>query len=367
MGRNIVNEMDTIFKILEDSISDDYIHLVLNLRRHIKAQGDETPVCDFVSKAKIKTISCATERICLFEYKEQRYLLVEDKHSESLKEIGFEFESDISITQGAAMLAISHKQLALRDEINSLLLIERCFGVPPIIESSKDIEFDFSEIADFFVPYCVIKLDDTRFSLAFEEDFSRLVCYLQIGQASFMDEATKDRIKNLLLLHSSRSIAASLINSMQNPLAEYAFLQLYQCIEYLFKLNNCFIISANHELDLETAIDIVLSHEFKISEMENLYQVLRNNASETSIDSMISIIPTFPDDTSDVFKKASLHIYKLRCNIAHLRYNQDVLPDINWESNIKALIEIIFSIYQKRDADIVEICLSKNSWKTISI
>lgn len=367
MNRNILNTMNSIFETLKTFVSDDDAYRIVNIDRHIKAQGDEAPVCDFVKRAKIKSFRCSTESICLFEYNEQRYLLVSDEHGPLLSEIGFEIESDIAILQGAGMLAISNRQLPLRDNTNSLLIIEHCLGIQSDVPGETSIEFDFSTIANLFIPYCIVKLDDSRFPLVFEEDLNRLVCYLLAEQSPGLDASAKSRIKSLSLMLSSRTISASILNGIQSPLVEYTFLQFYQCIEYLFKLNNCFSISEGHNLPLVKSIEIVLAHELKITEAENLYQVLKNNASEASIDSVISIIPQPIEEHSDKVKVASNYIYRLRCSIAHLRYDQDDTSNVNWIRCTEALIEVIFSVYQKRDSDIIQICTNKNSWKPISM
>ena len=50
-----------------------------------------------------------------------------------------------------------------------------------------------------------------------------------------------------------------------------------------------------------------------------------------------------------------------------LGYLQDDISNIDWENCITALIEILCSIYQKRDKDIIEVCKSKKSWAEILI
>lgn len=60
------------------------------------------------------------------------------------------------------------------------------------------------------------------------------------------------------------------------------------------------------------------------------------------------------------------YIYKLRCNIAHLRYNQDDIS-VNWGKCVEALVEIIYSIYKKCDTEIVSICTNKGAWKPIGM
>lgn len=367
MNRNILATMDAIFETLKKNVSDEDEYRIVNIERHIKAQGDEALVCEFVKRAKVKLLQCCMEQLCLFEYNEQRYLLASDQHNSTLMEIGFEIETDVTIKQGAGMLAIANNHLPLREDISSLLIIEHCLGVEPDTPGGTSVTFDFSLISNLFTPYCIVKLDDSRFPLVYEEDLNRLVCYLLTEQTPNLSASAKSRVKSLLLMLSSRTISASILNSIQSPLVEYTFLQFYQCIEYLFKLNNCFSLSEKHNLCLEKSIDIILAHELKISEVENLYQVLKSNASDSSVDTVINIIPQAFEESGDKFRKASNYIYKLRCNIAHLRYDQDDVSNVDWTSCTEALIEVIFSVYQRRDSDIIQVCTSKGAWNSINI
>lgn len=197
--------------------------------------------------------------------------------------------------------------------------------------------------------------------------YDRLGCYMFVEDAKSLSTSSRERIKGLVLLRSSGTISASILNSIQSPQMEYTFLQLYQCLEYLFKLNNCFLIATGHSIPLEKSIDIVLTYELKVSESENLYSVLKNYASETSIDAMISAIPNCQSQTTetDKFRIASNYIYRLRCNIAHLRYNQDNLSNVDWSKCVDAIIEVIYSVYQQCDSKINQICMSKNAWKDV--
>lgn len=367
MSRNIIETMDSIFENIKSLVDDDDECRITDVKRHIKAQGDETSVCEFVKHAKVKYLRCVYGLFSLCEYKNQRYLLAFEKYSPGFSEIGLEIESDSTVIQGAAMLTMAHGNLPFRKEINSLQIIESCLGVEPETPDNPNITFYFSDIANLFVPYCIIKLDDSRFPLIYEEDINRLGCYMFAEDAQNLGKSSKERIKGLVLLRSSGTISVSILNSIQSPLMEYTFLQLYQCLEYLFKLNNCFLIATGHSLPLEKSIDIVLTHELKVSESENLYSVLKNYASETSIDTMISAIPNCQPKTAetDKFRIASNYIYRLRCNIAHLRYNQDDLSNVDWSKCVDAIIEIIYSVYQQCDSKINQICMSKNAWKDI--
>lgn len=363
MNRKILEEMEKIFDNLKSHVSDDDKGRILNVTRHITPAGDAKPVCEFVKSALEKDMYCSSQYLSLFKYREQRYLLLDEKFREGLSEIGFEFEDNDAIIQGAGMLAIASKLLPFRQEISSLQIIEKCLGVEA--DDKDNICFDFSQIKSFFRPYCVVIVDDSRFQLSFTEDLNRLMCYLLIEKSNKFERCTKTQLKNLLLLLSSRSIAGCILNSIQSSLLEYVFLQIYQCIEYLFRLNNSFNIAVMHGIPLEKSIDIILAHELKISESENLYQVIKDNASDAAIDNFIQILPTTPSSDSDTYRMVANYIYKLRCNIAHLRYQQDDISNVDWEKCIAASVEVLYSIYQKLDNDIIQVCNSKNTWTVI--
>lgn len=367
MSRNILETMNSIFENIKSLVDADDECRITDAKRHIKAQGDETAVCEFVKYAKVKYLHCVYGLFSLCEYKGQRYLLGCEKYSPGFSEIGFEIESDSTVVQGLAMLTMAHGNLPFRKEINSLQVIENCFGVEPENTDDPNITFVFSDIANLFVPYCIIRLDDSRFPLIYEEDINRLGCYMFVEDAKNLSISSRERIKRLVLLRSSGTISVSILNSIQSLQMEYTFLQLYQCLEYLFKLNNCFLIATGHSISLEKSIDIVLAHELKVSESENLYSVLKNYASETSIDAMISAIPNCQSQTTetDKIRIASNYIYRLRCNIAHLRYNQDDFSNVDWSKCVNAIIEIIYSVYQQCDSKINQICMSKSAWKDI--
>lgn len=367
MSRNIINTMESIINVLKKHISDDDIGRIVDARRHIQPFGDADPVCDFVKKAKIKHIKCNSEDLCLFDFNNEIYLLLSERHHNTLKKIGFELETDPAVIQGAGMLAIAYEYISLKENIDSLWIIEHCLGIEPETGSGGDIAIDFSTILDFFEKYCIIKRDDSRFELFYKEDYNRLMGYLLAEETTTITLESKNRVQELLLLHSSRSIAGSILNGIQSSLMEYSFLQFYQCLEYLFRLNNCFAISEKYDVDLKKSIDIVLEHEFKKSESENLYQVLKANIEETSLKPFKDFLCENSFEEGDAFKKIMNYVYKLRCNVAHLRYIQDDISDVDWRKCIAALIEIIFPIYQKRDSDIIQVCNIKNTWSKMEI
>lgn len=364
MSRKILDVMDLIFERLKSKLSDDDLGLVADVQRHIQAEGDEGPVCDFVKFGKISPFYRNKEWLCIFEYRDQQYLLLEEKHYNSMTNIGFEMESDVSIIQGAGMLAIAEKHLCIRGNISSLDIIDRCLGIEP--DEGNDVTFSFSDILSLFVPYYIFKVDSSRFELTYYEDINRLICYLLADENSVpLSNLNTDRIKTLMLLNSSRSIAATILNGLSSSLIEYTFLQIYQCIEYLFKLNLSFSLSKNHNIPLEKSLGIVLTHEFRMAESENFYHVLKENIPIDIMESHAEILPDTAGLESDIYRRMSTYIYKLRCNVAHLRYKQECLTDVNWAKCIDILLEIATLIFQRRDSEIIQACNNNNTWELL--
>lgn len=367
MNRNILATMESIIRVLESNVSEDDYYLITNIQRHIIPDGEIEPVKDFVKSAKIKSVTCYLEALFVYEFRDQRYILIPEKYLNEVLEIGLNIESDMAIIQGAGMLAIASGHLQLEKNVDSSLIIEKCLGIIPENSNDTDIEVDFSEITKLFLPYCIVQADDSRFPLVYMEDFNRLAGYLLTDSCGILEQSTKGSLKQLFLLTSSRSIAGSLLNGIQNPLIEYTYLQIYQCIEYLFRLNNCFTIAETHGVDLSTSMNIVLDYEFRISESDNLFQILRKYADQSSIDLIVDLSPMSATDANDIYQKATTYIYKLRCNIAHLRYKQDDTSSVSWVKCVNALIDVVLSIYQKCDYDIVSVCTAQNAWLPFSM
>lgn len=365
MSRNVLKQMNAIIDVLKSYIDEEYKNWIVDIERHIVGQDDDTTTIDFVKKAKERYFVFNNNFIGMFEYNSKEFILLPKKYEEAIEDLGLKIETDLSIIYGAGMLAIGKDKLPLKAGINSLSIIEHCLGIEPL-DNDENVVLEFRDISNIFTPYIVIEVDNSRFELLYEEDLFRLLVYGASECNLINNKSVNQIIKNIVLLNSSRSIAPSLASFYESSLIEYSFLQLYQCIEYLFKLNNSFLISDSYKVNVNAVVDIIKSYELKISELENLYKVLKNNASENSIETFFDLISVGNDENVDKTKFVANYIYKLRCNIAHLRYEQDdLLMDVEWKKCIDALVNIIFSIYTKLDDRVTNVCLDKKSWKKI--
>lgn len=362
MSRNVNDTMSRIFDVLIKFVDEDDMSRIVQTTRHIIADGDEVPVINFVKYSKIKIAIYNQLTIISFDYMDKKYILIQDKYSFEVQRIGLDFEIDSAIIQGAGMIAISENCLALNSGITSLAIINNCLGIKDD-NDEENISFQFSQISQLFEPYCLIRVDEDRFQLQFEEDFNRFYGYIITNGNRQIPSNAVIRLASTLLLLSSRSIAASIINCIESRLIEYSFLQLYQCLEYLYIINSSISISLSHGISQETAIDIVTSYKLKTAEEENLYQVLRTNTPESVVQPLYDEISPTIDESADKYRASAAYIYKIRCNIAHLRYNQaNILSTIELGKLIDSMSEIIYYTYQKMDNDIKNICLNKESW-----
>ena len=300
--------------------------------------------------------------------------MVSNIFSSALREIGLDEyiipeenpNDELELTQGCEMLAICEGIIGISPKYDSLVLIDECLGIEG---ENGECVFDFADLRKLFSESTIFVMDDSRFLLQYEEDFYRLCCYCICDCAYMVDQQIKQVIKKLVLLESSRSIAASIINGLKSPLKEYSFLQYYQCLEYLFRLNNSFALQDKFSIGVSQSIGIVTNYDFKLTEDENLRRVIIDNTVETDIDAYFATTgeKSDPGDSKEKkCKSVAQKIYKIRCQIAHLRYGQDTfLETLNWDNLILGITELILAIYQKCGTRIEATCNANNVWKTI--
>lgn len=362
MSRHVVKTMNAIFDALKESVFDDHRYLVADVTRHIHAAGDESSVCEFVKNAKFQIYQFGDDVVFMLMHNQQYYLLLLEDHTQAMIHLGLERMSNIEVVQGSGMLAQASGKWPVKKSISSLDIIDRCLGI-----DDPDSVFEYSDICDLFNSYGVWEIDNSRFELVFKEDIDRLISYILAYEDKTSSAQSKASTQALMLLKSSRSVAASVVNSYRSSLPEYTFLQWYQCIEYLFRINNSISISSLHNVPIDTAIDIVTDHELKISEEENLYQVLKSHASDTAIDYFLNRTALTLEETSDKVRCVAKYIYRHRCSIAHLRYNQDTsFKNSDWKGITEALVEVVYSLYIACDDSINTICTNKHVWTPLS-
>lgn len=365
MNRNVNETMDGIINTLINFVSEDDKSRIANVkRRHIRATENDEPIVEFVKKVEVKTYKIYNDSFSLFFYSDERYLFFSQQYESSIYDLGLIPCADLTITLGCSMICISMNALKLKNTTTSLDIINMCLGIEAQNDKG-DAVIEYDNIKELFDPFCVVQVNSC-FNLTYIEDIYRIYAYILSCTDKEYIEGINTKIQELALLESSRSIALSLINFYKSSIDEYSFLQLYQCVEYLFKINNSIIISKKLNIDNKEVIDIISHYDLKKAEKDSLIDVLKESE-ETYITNFYNIIATEKHDEDNPTKIAAEYIYKLRCNVAHLRYDQNNLSNkYEWNSIFSALLDIIISIYEKLNGTILEICMHKSTWKTIS-
>ena len=379
MSRNVNKCIDRIFDRLRHAIAEEDESRVASINRHIKASGDELTAIDFVKSASVLKLPVDPCIGGIYLFREKLYLLVKDIYSEAVQELDLvklnnsDYDTvsseSIQIIQGCEMLAIYEGIISVKQSYSSIQIVDECLG--QVENNTEDIVFSFDSIKTFFEECAVFAIELNRFELQYFEDLYRLCGHLISYRKSSLSIDTYSKIRELLLLRSSRSISASVISGLQSSLKEYSFLQLYQCLEYMFRLNNALAIVKSHGVAQEAAIKIVQEYEFRLTESENLKRVIENHATGTAVDEFIVYLNNFDPTVSqkshqEKCTKVSEYIYKIRCNIAHLRYKQDTsLMPKDWDCAIEKLAKLVFEVYSNRDKDIIQICELNSAWKVL--
>lgn len=357
MSRNVITAMNKIIAGLKMCIEEEDKHRILLDKFDIKANvDDDAPVEAFVAKSEIYIKYTDNLFLCGFKFNDSVYILVPNSTENFFINMGLEKIDDAIINDGAGMLAIACNVLPLRDGVKSLDIINACLG-------EKEKEILFSEIQNLYEEYSIIKVPSDRFKLEYDEDFERIHSLMILDKFN-CSETFKSAIEKLLLAESSRSIALAIYNALISVTWEYSYLQLYQCLEYLFIIKNGLSLADDYDLTKSTAVDIAASGKLKSTELENLVSVI-SSTSEMYIDDFYSNIIN-DGDVDNKKQSVAKYIYKIRCNIAHLRFNQDVL-DIDGIKNeiLQRMAEIIFNTYENNKSEIIEICNDKKLWKEI--
>lgn len=137
----------------------------------------------------------------------------------------------------------------------------------------------------------------------------------------------------------------------------FAYLQLYQCLEYLFVIYHADTMMNKYNISHETAVKIILDNSVRNSEKDTLESVIKNYATQFCLDNLAKII----HDSNATDETIHAHIYTIRCAIAHLRFMQkNTTQTYNWETEIGLVLELIANIYSAQDEMLAEIANKNN-------
>lgn len=361
MSRLVIKTMEEIFNCLEKNIKEEHKSLIKRHERHIKASGDETLTISFVKDAKLLNfgdkMSCS---ICGLKYQNDIYIVTRSSNAALFETLFLEIVPDqaIELYQGAGMLAIAYNFLTLKEGISSLDLVDRCLGM-----DKENNCFLFEDICNLFEKYSVFKIDEHIFSFKYAEDFDRLEAMMLMTSDKYYGSTIQSNLNRLLCMCGSRSIAASIINGIKSSQWEYCYLQFYHCLEYLFAISNAIDLQLKYiNVDIALAIDIASDGVLKKAEKDSLVGVISKYTPKNTLDNFCKFTHACDEAESKVDKAAD-YIYKIRCNLAHLRFKQDALPlKCEYDIMLDEITALIADTYENLEEKIIEICSLKDSW-----
>lgn len=372
--KDIVND---IFKKIEDAINqEDSVRIITSVDRYLEFQQEiDKDVFNFITKSQVKQISVANICIVLeIIFKEERYIVfpIDYIGENTLKEFDLEIIELDYVIQGSKILAINKDCVSIKREIESIQLINKCMGIEPD-KHDNIVHFTYDEIESLFDNIIVGKVSNDDNQIQYEEDIYRLLAFENLKVENLLiTETTKQELKQLLAMKSSRSIANSIINVTLNKRNVYLYLELYQCLEYLFIVNKALKISSDYKLNEETAVKIVICENIKMGEIVSLHNLLQENCDKEVLKNFYNYIRNYnltlseADGEGQFIQKVSDFIYKLRCNIAHFKYKQDEdICKVDFIWLIENMSKIILNIYETMDDNIVNLCETTEIWKIL--
>lgn len=367
MSQNVIGIINSIFEKVIDFTENDDKYRIANTKRFLEVEANLVSIAfNMVSNANLKVIKTNDfVNILSVSYKEEKYAVFPDKYSESLEVIGLKKVEDSAIEQGIGILALGSGYIGIKEGITSLEIINQCLELEPE-DGSDHVNFTYNQITDFFQGFEVVKVDDGSFKMEYKEDFLRMYAImLTVFPNDSLTEKTYCNLREILHMESSRSVSESIISTILSGMNEHKFLELYQCIEYLFIIYNAGEIASKYSIDKNNAVDLVINENLKITELSNVSNIIGKYASETLITNFYDVLLD-EGECDNKPERVSKYIYKIRCNVAHLRYKQEqLLETLKWKDILENVSNIILSIYRNMDDDIISLCKNTNAWTSI--
>ncbi|PTQ84505.1 hypothetical protein C8U37_10872 [Trichococcus patagoniensis] len=367
MSQNVVSVIENIFTRLSGLVDEEDKSRIISTKRYIVIDEKyKNEAFKAAKHAEIKQIR-TNDRVNIFtaNYKEERYIVLLEKHFNMLDVVGLVKENDDGIQQGIGILAMSSDCISIKDGLSSLEVINQCLEISS--ENGADhVDFTYNQIADFFEEFIVAKILNTSIKVSYMEDLLRMHgIMLTISSNNSLSDKACENLRDLLFLESSRSISTSIINLIQSGMNEHKFLQLYQCIEYLFIIHNAIELSEKYPIDKKTAVGIIANEGFRRTEISNVVNIISTYTEGSLLNNFYDAFFQ-GEECSNKSEKVANYIYKVRCNVAHLRYNQEqFLETIQWRELIENVTNIVLSIYNTMDDKINKLCKDTDSWVSL--
>lgn len=375
MAYNIIKVVSSLFEKLETKVDLDSenAYRVVECNRRIEEDQYSDLVEKTIRRAKCKIFDVGIlDKYFIVEYNSNKYLVIgEHFKEERLSSLGIGMVDDNATKIACGMLAIYHNYIGIKEKFSCLDIIDQCLGIEP--EEGEIIFFNINNILYLYEEYAVLDLNSSAINLEYREDYNRINAYLMVDDyLGKLSENTCEYIKDLLLLDSSRSVAIPIIEALQSHFINHTYLGIYQCLEYLFIVNRALKYSSKYSFELTNTVQMIIEEGIRMAERMDIKEVISKASFERAIkpfyDKLILDSSNLGDEIIDekesIIQKVSEMVYKVRCNIAHLKYRQENLSVMdNMKQLVENLIQITYSVYNEMNSQIIDLCSNTMSWK----
>lgn len=272
-------------------------------------------------------------------------------------------EQDFKFNPGLATLLFANDNFPLDvDSEKSYQLIEYVFTEEK--EGISNGNFNYTELAHYFSNYDVWEVSEKYLPLNQNSIVAiysgYLINYNKEINLEFSPN-TKQTIKLLIEELPIDLVGGNIYRALTAMEWKHSFLELYQCIEYLFPLPYLINLSNNignksllPKLFFNTENDL----QWRPKEDQALIKLLKQIENESSftqiLNSLINILKTKPDNTDNNCIFVSKHIYNTRNSIAHFRsgITNSIKTNSEWDEIIEKLSLIIHDLYKVYSSEI---------------
>lgn len=356
MARNVNEYVQKVFTILDGEVKED-----INRNRIIRMERKvflSEQSYDFIEKMKwVKLPNFG--RIVIANYKDNWYICNLNNKQYSCDLVR---EAETWCSDALNIGLISSGRNSIAQKIMEIDIIDSVLAV-------NDIWCQVEALKELFSPQAIYSLEE-GFNIYCQEDLIRLICLLEIDEKEYLTDKTREYLKELLFLESSRCIAELIVNICRTHDTKLIFLQLYRMMEYLFMVQKAIEMSKKYSVDKNVIIKMLCDdNAFWQKEEQHVVELVSTYAGEEEKDRYFKYLQKYNLIDSNVKiqnEKLANYIYRRRCQIAHFKYRQEGISDENMldESN-ERLVEIVCSMYRKLNNDIVAVNSHFNTWSDV--
>lgn len=368
MSRNMKDITNDIFNALINYVemSKENVERIKQVERWlILPEALDRSIFQFVTKTKDEVINGLNEKFIRIFDDNNTYIVATKNYGSVFKEIGLHEVEDLTVIYGCGIIAIAKGIVGVKSELSTLEVIDYCLGIEE--EGQTPVKFEIEQIFKLFETYSVYEIDNGVFQLNYQEDFYRIQALHEMEQyEGILNLDTIDILSELVQLPSSRSIVESVIIALRSKVLTHSYLEIYQCLEYLFIVRRAILQAEKYSFDLKTLVDYIIQESIRVPERQDITDIIKDNISDEELLAFLDIKEDGTMERKTKIDKVAEIIYRVRCNIAHLKYGQETLAEMSdMQKMIEKVSKIVLLVYSKRDGEITNLCMSTGAWRKL--